>query len=138
MKLLLARDEIDINATEAWLIKRGAKVPYTVNGWTALMYCTPVECIEGAELLLERNEIDVNVRDRLGRTALILAAEEGNEGLVRLLLAREDVMIGIADKNGQTAAMMAEEKGHIELAKLIRARRAKTKRENNGPRKGRY
>ncbi len=62
--------------------------------------------------------VDVNVRDRDGRTALHSAVVEGCTDTVRLLLER-GAHTDIAD--GCTALMLAERLGHTEIAQMLRA-----------------
>ena len=49
------------------------------------------------ELLLGRDDIDVNSRSNSGRTPLSWAAERGREAVVRLLLDRGDVDVNSKD-----------------------------------------
>ena len=46
-----------------------------------------------ANLLLSKEDVDADARDDYGRSPLSLAAEKGDEALVRLLLEREDVEV---------------------------------------------
>lgn len=76
MRLLLARDDVEVNAKEA-------------EGWTALALSAH-EGHEGVvKLLLEREDVEINVTNDLGRTALAIAAFKGHEKVVKLLLARK-------------------------------------------------
>jgi ankyrin repeat protein len=53
---------------------------------------------EIANLLLSQRDVDADARDDYGRSPLSLAAEEGDEALVRLLLKRENVEVESKDK----------------------------------------
>jgi ankyrin repeat protein len=48
-------------------------------------------------LLLEKNSIDLNSKDKDGRSVLSLAAEKGYEGVVRLLLANKGTVLNEKD-----------------------------------------
>ena len=63
--------------------------------------------------------VDVNVRDRDGRTALHSAVVQGCTDTVRLLLER-GAHPDIATPGGCTALMLAERHGHAEIARLLR------------------
>jgi ankyrin repeat protein len=45
--------------------------------------------------LLERADIEVNLKDNEGKTALFRTAERGHEGIVRLLLARREIKVNL-------------------------------------------
>jgi hypothetical protein len=55
-----------------------------------------------AKLFLAQGNIDVNVKDKNGRTSLSHAAEGGHEAVVKLLLAQSDAGINAKDENSQT------------------------------------
>ncbi|KAF8421774.1 hypothetical protein EV426DRAFT_188073 [Tirmania nivea] len=65
-------------------------------------------------LLLERNDVDVNAKDKeYGRSTLSWAAQNGHEAVVRLLLERNDVDVNAKDDTyDQTPLTWAVEKGH--------------------------
>ena len=52
-------------------------------------------------------DIDVNVSDRIGNTALLHAAEKGHVAIVRLLLTRPDTEVDHASVYGVTALLAA-------------------------------
>ncbi|KAH8652895.1 ankyrin repeat-containing domain protein [Ilyonectria robusta] len=62
---------------------------------------------------------DLNAREwGYGKTALMLAAEEGHDEFIKHLLGN-DVDVGIADNSGQTALAWATDEGHEEIARLL-------------------
>ncbi|EPS37921.1 hypothetical protein H072_8368 [Dactylellina haptotyla CBS 200.50] len=72
------------------------------------------------EALLKRNEIQINLQaEQSGKTALILAAENGHIDCVRLLLAEQYLAVDEQDKTGATALYEAASKGHVEILELL-------------------
>ncbi|XP_052074464.1 uncharacterized protein LOC127712207 isoform X1 [Mytilus californianus] len=74
-----------------------------------------------AEMLLKFN-IDVNVRDKMGRTPLYLAVEEGHTNMVKLLVAHDcDPHIYRKDywHKGETAIYIASSKGYLDIVKML-------------------
>ena len=68
---------------------------------------------------IDTNYADVNARERLyGRTALMIAAGEGNLDAVRLLIeAGSD--LNIVDAEGTTALTLARSNGNLDVAALL-------------------
>ena len=65
------------------------------------------------------NSVDVNTRDHMGNTVLMLASRLGNIKAVRLLL-KHKVDANICDgEYGLTALMLAAKHGHKEIVKLL-------------------
>ena len=75
------------------------------------------------KLLLATNKVDVDAKDRGGRTPLSWAAEKGFEAVVKLLLATNKVDVDAKDQWGQTPLSWATEKGYETAVKLLRAHR---------------
>jgi len=89
-----------------------------IYGWTPLMRAVYEARIEVVQALMEASEIDLNVKNDQGATALHLAAAKGNEQLARaLLLAGANPLI--QDRKGRTPALMARAAGHDEVAELL-------------------
>jgi ankyrin repeat protein len=68
-------------------------------------------------ILLEKGA-DINVRDKWGRTALMIAAKSGQSEIVRLLLDWE-ADLHARDERGYTAMMYAAWKGHSEIVRML-------------------
>ena len=76
------------------------------------------------KLLLERNEVEVNLKDIFGKTALSLAAEGGHTEVVKLLLEQNEIEVNLKDNYAQTALSLAAQRGHPEAVKLLLERNA--------------
>jgi Ankyrin repeats (many copies) len=74
-----------------------------------------------AELLLAHPGIDVNVKDHIGRTPLIIAAFAGDEALLDRLLARPDLEVNAVDQDRQTALAWAALGGDPGVVKALLA-----------------
>jgi len=59
-----------------------------------------------------RRYVDPKRPDTYGQTAILLAAEEGHEGVVKLLLGREDINPNMSGKAGMTPLLLASCNGH--------------------------
>jgi ankyrin repeat protein len=75
--------------------------------------------------LLARADVEVNSKDRYGRTPLSWAAGNGHEAVIRLLLARADVEADVEvdskDRDGRTPLSRAAENGHEAVVRLLQS-----------------
>ena len=127
MVAFLLRDKhLDVN--ETWNKLRPRPCPghdCTRHGMTALMEAAIAGHQGIIRLLLEREDIDVNVRapfsDRaIGYTALTWAAKHGHAKIVRMLLGRKDLEVNVATPIAdRTPLMEAIRYGHMEVAELL-------------------
>ncbi|EAU89993.2 ankyrin containing protein [Coprinopsis cinerea okayama7 len=76
-------------------------------GGTALMRAASSGRLEAVQRLLDDPEIDVNLQDHDGRTALMHASPKA----IVPLLERQDIQVNIQDNKGYTALMKASEYG---------------------------
>ena len=125
MVTFLLRDKhLDVN--EKWNnFRPGVNRKESGVGMTALMEAA-TEGHQGIiRLLLEREDVDVNVRspfsDRAsGYTALTWAAKHGHGKIVRMLLGRKEVEVNVATPIAdRTPLMEAIRYGHMEVAELL-------------------
>jgi len=72
--------------------------------------------------LFERQYVNLNRRDRDGRTPLSQAAASGHDGVVELLLGRKDVSPGRPDNRGNTPLALATRWGHTRVVELLMVR----------------
>src|SRR3984957_4453986 len=103
------------NGAMADLKGRDGKSPLSIsaeNGHEAIV-----------ELLLARDDVDVNSKDRqYGLTPLLWAASNGHEAVVKQFLARDDVNTNSKDSNGRMPLSWAVMCGHEAVVKLFLAR----------------
>eukprot|EP00398_MALV-I-01_sp_L67-1_P000250 gene250-425_t len=86
---------------------------------------TPLHCAVGAnkpevvQLLLEREEIDVNKPKKDKSTPLWTAASKGYAGVVALLLDGKNIQVNEPNEKGETPLYIASEKGHFHVVKCL-------------------
>jgi ankyrin repeat protein len=80
--------------------------------------------------VLTAGESNLNAQDNRGRTALILATQDGREVVVKALLKKQ-VDVHIRDWEGKTAATVALERNMPELLTLLTNHRSPSKQRVN-------
>jgi len=73
--------------------------------------------------LIEREGCDINQSDCMGFTALMWAAQEGNEGVVKRLLTRDEAIPAKPNDKGETPLWAASWYGNEGVVKLLLARK---------------
>ena len=73
--------------------------------------------IDAIKLLLKKH-VDINIQDKNGLTALMLASRNGHHHVVKLLL-KENADINTQKKHGGTALMVASESGHHQVVEIL-------------------
>jgi uncharacterized protein len=79
-------------------------------------------------VLLE-HQVDVNLTDNDGWTALMVVSNKGYADIVKLLL-ENDADFDIKEKHGWTAFMLSANKDHKEVMKLITEKYDKKQNQN--------
>ncbi len=87
-------------------------------GWTPLMFAASAGANRTALLLAFKAE--VNARDDVGYTPLMIAADYGNGDSLRLLLEHL-ADVNAQATNGRTALMLAAAAGHAEMVRTLLA-----------------
>lgn len=98
--LLLAQDSLDVN-------KKSGKLQ-----WTALTVASVYGEKRIVEMILEHPDTNVNATDRFNNSALVLACEENNKGVLNFLLRSKDIDMYIRSKTfgNKNAYELAQEK----------------------------
>ncbi|KAG6466873.1 hypothetical protein ZIOFF_075314 [Zingiber officinale] len=98
-------------------------VPENLDSTMQLLFLASLGDAKGVEELL-KDGVDVNSIDLDGRTALHIAACEGNVDVVKLLLSWR-ANVDARDRWGSTAAVDAKYYGNVEVYNVLKARGAK-------------
>ena len=106
----------------ALLLSHGADVDAETGSGVAALYAVAdspsPRAAETARLLID-NGVDLNVRDRFGRTPLHLAASHGRNEVVELLVAKA-ADVNAVTRDGQSVLDAALSGGHDDIAELLR------------------
>lgn len=92
------------------------------GGATALMDAAKNGQIDVLRILLEEMGADVNIRDNMGRNALIHALENqdaDNEVAISCLLLDHGAEVNVRGPKGKTPLILAVEKGHLDLVQKL-------------------
>lgn len=123
IQLLLQSPNLDINAQDDY-------------GWTALMISSCNGYTKFVELLLQFGTtfkkfdsvsysddtpiaLNVNLRNNLAWTALMVAAANNRQDIVKLLLQVSDINLNTQDNTGETALIKAVKEGHENIIKIL-------------------
>jgi ankyrin repeat protein len=88
------------------------------NGWTPLMLAVAEGLLTAVQALLSAPRIDINAQKPDGETALFVAANQGEDDVVKALInKRADV--NIAKINGWTPLMVAAGKGLLAITQAL-------------------
>jgi hypothetical protein len=103
------------------LISKGVwpDTKHTELGWTVSMIAAKMGNEEIVKTLLETGKVDLETRDKDGKTSLFWAAEMGHKGVVKILLeAGADWKV--VDLKNETAAMLAAAGGHLGTCEVFK------------------
>lgn len=103
-----------------WIVKDGADVNLRdhSHGWTPLIRCASVNGNRNVALTLLVCGAQVNVQDKDGKTALMVAIINGHQELVELLL-QKNADITVKNLYGKTAYEMAHSMERRKIARTI-------------------
>ena len=107
MRLLLARKDVDANATYKSVVNAPI-IEAAQEGRDRLL-----------RLLLGRADVEVNKTDWFNDTALMRAAYNGHVGAVNAILERDDADVDAVNRNGETALILAAYKKRPDVVRLL-------------------
>lgn len=114
VKILMKRDKVSYD--------------YTIRGQTALHAAADNSKDDGdiaanvVRLLLEKDQVSINRKDREGFTPLMLACKNGTDNVVEALLQKAQIEINHRNKGDETALMLAASYGHETVVSMLLAR----------------
>ncbi|KAF4965715.1 hypothetical protein FSARC_6498 [Fusarium sarcochroum] len=106
---------IDLN----WGHSPGRYSKWYISGRTLLSRAVQRGHQAVVKVLLARDNILADLKDKNGQTPLSLAARRGHDAVVRLLADRNDVITDSKDRHGQTPLSWAARQGHDSVVKLL-------------------
>ncbi|PKK66956.1 ankyrin, partial [Rhizophagus irregularis] len=83
-----------------------------------LMIASSLDCYDIVKYLLTDNNIDINLQDNFGETALFLASALGNAKIVKLLL-RNNANPNICNNENVTPLIVSSYNGHNDTVKAL-------------------
>jgi len=89
------------------------------EGFTGLHGAALLGIADIFSTVLDMKEWDINASSGVGLTAIALAAESGQEGVVEILLRREDINPDNPDAYGQTPLFRAASNGHERVVEVL-------------------
>jgi len=120
---LLSRYDNHIASTILFNEIRGYRASQTTHHLFTGLHCASYFGIdEMVAALIEGQGSDINQGECTGATPLILAAQEGNQGVVSLLLAQDGINPDKPDNSGRTPLSRASRSGHEGAVRLLLAR----------------
>ncbi|OHT03205.1 hypothetical protein TRFO_29516 [Tritrichomonas foetus] len=89
-----------------------------VNQWNILQIASGCGQLEVIRFVIEERGMDINSKNSLGKTSLILASENGFSDIVDYLLSFEEIEVNAGNDRG-TALHYAVLNGHLSVIKLL-------------------
>ncbi|XP_055377214.1 protein TANC2 isoform X2 [Condylostylus longicornis] len=90
----------------------------TLTGDTALIAASKNGCLETVSVLLSRGA-NVDAKNKLSQTALILAIKEGHLAVVERLIQYEADIEQCENEASKTSLMIASEEGHLDIIEFL-------------------
>ncbi|OAL45450.1 ankyrin, partial [Pyrenochaeta sp. DS3sAY3a] len=120
VKLLIENGGVDPNAVD---IEGRTPLMWAVRKLGPKVEDVRSECLPDHwstfRFLLNFDDIDVNVRDNHGRTALCHAAMIGTQRCVQWLVLHPSIRPHLPDNNGRTALSFAAERGYADITGML-------------------
>ena len=82
------------------------------------MHMTKIK--DTVQLLLDNSgTIELNTRNNVGETALMLACHDGHKDIVQLFMDHSGIDLNMRDNTGRTALMIASQRGHQDIVQML-------------------
>ena len=108
----------NIENIEGYIKTYGKDINFNVKGVNPLTFAANRGKFEVVKYFLNTTDINVDVSDELGNTALINASERGNLEIIDYLI-NQGADVNYQNKQGVTAAMKAAQKSNYYVLKLL-------------------
>mmetsp|Transcript_32993 Transcript_32993/g.51144 ORF Transcript_32993/g.51144 Transcript_32993/m.51144 type:complete len:232 (-) Transcript_32993:40-735(-) len=108
------------NETELATLLRSSSEPLVeTDDGNPLHHATTAESYPCVSLLVKDSRIDINAKDKFGRTPLHIASTDGTHNIVELLLEQSNINVNLQDVYGRTPLHEACFEGRLEVVKLL-------------------
>lgn len=105
------------------LLSNGADINYAdKNGDTALICASCSNYPALVKILLDDKDIDVNYKNKWGKTPLVYASM-CSPAIVQMLLTRKDIDVNCQSDDGSTALLEASKANKLEIVKMLLERK---------------
>ncbi|ETW02556.1 hypothetical protein H310_06038 [Aphanomyces invadans] len=110
---------VGTNNTQMDVVQELLQQPIFYKGGMSLLVAATTGQVEVVRTLLAQHDIQVNVQDDLGISALMLACDGGHLEIVRLLLAHPDIDVNEQDAEGMTPLMSAVMSDQVDVVQAL-------------------
>jgi ankyrin repeat protein len=101
------------------LLNSGASINILLNETSPLLQSVDAQRYDIVKFLLEREDLDINIKDNAGLSPLYLASLNQNTDILKLLLQKYKLDINAQTKDGLTALNVAARNSYLEGVELI-------------------
>ena len=108
----------NLDQIEVYVKDHGKNINFIVNNLNPFVHAASVNNYEIVKFFLKELEIEINVEDGLGNTALLEACGKGYIELVNFLINNE-ADVNYQNKQGTTPAMKAAENNQFHILQLL-------------------
>jgi ankyrin repeat protein len=107
LQLLLSHPDIDVNFNK------------TTNGLTPLMFYCFNKSVDLVKILIQRSDVNVNIKNKNDDAALILAVWKDSIEIVQLLLNRDELDVNVKNRDNVSSLIFAVNNSNLEMIELL-------------------